>query len=211
MRQLTHPEVKRERHQLPFSLLCSGWRDPLNVGAAFRLADAAGLQLILSDGTPQPPHPKIARTARSTERSVDWKSVARAQDFLLDFRRLRHRCRNPRTSTGSDPSQKDLIRAEGQEHETGIHAKVPALPGYVLAFEITDQSTSLLDYQLPAEVVSGQQALCLVPGAEAQGVSQELLDLCDASVHLPMYGQNSSMNVGVALGAAVYLLLATWR
>ena len=92
-------------------------------------------------------------------------------------------------------------------------SEVTALPdkGYVLALEITDSSTSLLDYQLPTEVLSGKQALCLVPGSEVQGVPQELLDLCDASVHLPMYGQNSSMNVSVALGAAVYLMLAAWR
>lgn len=191
-------------------MLCSGWRDPLNVGAAFRLADAAGLQLILTDGTPQPPHPKIGRTARSTERSVDWKSVARAQDFLLDFRRS-ERSGAPRTSAGSEPSPKDLIRKPPPRHPNGKQAEAPTLPGYVLALEITDQSSSLLDYQLPAEVINGQRALCLVPGAEAQGVPQELLDLCDASVHLPMYGQNSSMNVSVALGAAVYLLLAAWR
>jgi tRNA G18 (ribose-2'-O)-methylase SpoU len=38
-------------------------------------------------------------------------------------------------------------------------------------------------------------------------VSQELLDGCNASVHLPVHGQNTSMNVAVATGAAVYLLL----
>ena len=49
--------------------------------------------------------------------------------------------------------------------------------------------------------------IVLVTGAESTGVLQDLLNLCDASVHLPMYGHNSSMNVSVALGAAVYLLL----
>lgn len=78
----------------------------------------------------------------------------------------------------------------------------------VLALEITDRSHSLLGYALPKTVRSGQQKLLLVAGAEAGGVPPNLLEHCDASVHLPMFGQNTSMNVAVALGAAVYLLLA---
>ncbi|WP_116125802.1 TrmH family RNA methyltransferase [Lewinella sp. IMCC34183] len=71
----------------------------------------------------------------------------------------------------------------------------------ILALEITDTSIPLFDYPLPAgEIV-------LVTGAEAAGVAPELLDRCDAAVHLPMYGKNTSMNVAVAAGAAVYLFL----
>jgi tRNA G18 (ribose-2'-O)-methylase SpoU len=61
---------------------------------------------------------------------------------------------------------------------------------------------SLFDYRLPA----GQE-IVLVVGAESGGVSPTLLQLCDEAVYLPMHGQNTSMNVSVALGAAVYLLL----
>ena len=78
----------------------------------------------------------------------------------------------------------------------------------ILALELTDQSTSLLDYTLPATIISGEQPLILIPGGEADGVSPEVLHHCHGSVHLPMYGKNSSMNVAVATGAAVYLLLA---
>jgi tRNA G18 (ribose-2'-O)-methylase SpoU len=81
---------------------------------------------------------------------------------------------------------------------------------YIIALEITDQSRSLLAYQLPAEVVATNREVILVAGAEDHGVPPELLALCDESVHLPMFGQNTSMNVAVALGAAVYLLLLAW-
>ncbi|THH39992.1 TrmH family RNA methyltransferase [Neolewinella litorea] len=71
----------------------------------------------------------------------------------------------------------------------------------ILALEITDASVSLFDYTpLAREVV-------LIAGNEAGGVPPALLACCDAAVHLPMYGRNTSMNVAVALGAAVYLLL----
>ncbi|MEO0732670.1 MAG: TrmH family RNA methyltransferase [Bacteroidota bacterium] len=74
---------------------------------------------------------------------------------------------------------------------------------FILALEITDESYSLLEYQPPAEA----NDIVLVAGAEAGGIPPELLALCDASVHLPMFGQNTSMNVAVAVGAAIYQLL----
>jgi tRNA G18 (ribose-2'-O)-methylase SpoU len=70
----------------------------------------------------------------------------------------------------------------------------------IVALEITDRSESLFG-------VAPELPLLLVVGAESTGVAPDLLALCDRSVHLPMYGHNTSMNVSVALGAAVYLLL----
>ena len=72
----------------------------------------------------------------------------------------------------------------------------------IVALEITDRSASLFDYRLPPD-----QEIVLVVGAESGGVPTTLLQHCDEAIYLPMYGQNTSMNVSVALGAAVYLLL----
>ncbi|WP_020566914.1 TrmH family RNA methyltransferase [Neolewinella persica] len=173
MRQLKHHEVKTTGKQYPIWLLCPDWRDPRNVGSAFRLAEAAGLAgLVLTGSTPRPPHAKIEKTARSTVRSVP------------------HMFTNDVT--------------------TYLRSKV-AEGAYVLALEITDESTSLLEFQLPAAVSSGQRELILIAGAEDHGVSQEILALCAASAHLPMHGVNTSMNVAVALGAGVYLLLSQYQ
>lgn len=79
---------------------------------------------------------------------------------------------------------------------------------YILSLEITSESTSLLAYHPPANVLAGQQEIILIAGAEDQGVAAELLAYSHHSVHLPMHGQNTSMNVSVAVGAAIYLLLA---
>lgn len=73
----------------------------------------------------------------------------------------------------------------------------------IIALEITDRSTSLFDYRIP----DSEQGYILIAGSESAGVSAEILALCDEAVYLPMYGQNTSMNLAVALGAAVYLLL----
>jgi tRNA G18 (ribose-2'-O)-methylase SpoU len=48
--------------------------------------------------------------------------------------------------------------------------------------------------------------LCLVLGAENAGVAQALLDASDATVHIPMRGQNSSMNVASACAIALFEL-----
>lgn len=172
MRQLEHHEITNAGGRYPIWLLCPGWRDPRNVGSAFRLAEAAGLAgLILAGTTPRPPHPKIDKTARATVRNVPYQCVDDAAALLRA--RL----------------------AEG---------------AYALALEITDESTSLLEFRLPEEVRNGSRPLMLIAGSEDQGVAPELLELCTASAHLPMHGLNTSMNVAVALGAGVYLLLAQY-
>lgn len=172
MRQLEHHEIKPSGKRHPLWICCPDWRDPRNVGSAFRLADAAGLAgLLLGGATPRPPHPKIAKTARSTVRSVPH---------------------------AHGPDTAALLRER------------KAAGAYVVALEITDESHSLLDYQLPAAVLAAEREVILVAGAEDHGVPPDLLALCAESVHLPMFGQNTSMNVAVALGAAVYLLLRAW-
>ena len=162
--QLRHEEVPRQPRRYPITLLCPDWQDPRNVGSIFRLADAAGLtEIVLAGTTPQPPHPKIAKTARSTERAIPYRHIPKALPFMQQAKRA-----------GSQ----------------------------VVALEITSESQSLFDYVPPAD-----RPLLLVAGTERSGIAADLLAEADLAVHLPMHGQNTSMNVAVAVGAAVYLLL----
>ncbi|MBU0727534.1 TrmH family RNA methyltransferase [Patescibacteria group bacterium] len=46
----------------------------------------------------------------------------------------------------------------------------------------------------------------LIVGNEIEGVPQELLDLADKKVEIPMRGMKESLNVSVAFGIAVYQL-----
>jgi tRNA G18 (ribose-2'-O)-methylase SpoU len=66
-----------------------------------------------------------------------------------------------------------------------------------LGLEITDQS-------LPYTQVEAQAETVLVVGQEAHGIPPEILELCCQTMHLPMYGVNTSMNVAMAAGIAVY-------
>ncbi|WP_193161267.1 TrmH family RNA methyltransferase [Microbulbifer hainanensis] len=72
--------------------------------------------------------------------------------------------------------------------------------GYRLAcLEITSDSIPLK--QLSA---GPGERICLILGSEKDGIPQDLLALADSTVHIPMHGNNSSMNVTVACAIATY-------
>jgi len=49
-----------------------------------------------------------------------------------------------------------------------------------------------------------QDNICLVVGNEVNGVQQEILDLSDEIVMIPMLGNKESLNVSVAAGIVMY-------
>ncbi|MDP3970640.1 MAG: RNA methyltransferase [bacterium] len=49
--------------------------------------------------------------------------------------------------------------------------------------------------------------VAVVFGAEVDGLSQDILQLCDQVVHLPMRGKKESLNVAVVGGVLIYYLL----
>jgi tRNA G18 (ribose-2'-O)-methylase SpoU len=72
--------------------------------------------------------------------------------------------------------------------------------GYrIVSLEITSNSIDVKDFP-----VSGDEKICLVLGSENTGICQSLLDLSDATIHIPMLGVNSSMNVASACAIATY-------
>jgi tRNA G18 (ribose-2'-O)-methylase SpoU len=44
-------------------------------------------------------------------------------------------------------------------------------------------------------------------GSEVEGMSREMLKLCDSIVEITMLGNKESLNVSVAFGVAIYRLL----
>ena len=69
----------------------------------------------------------------------------------------------------------------------------------IVSLELSTQSVDLRE--LP---VAAGDRICLVVGAENTGVCQALLDASDTTVHIPMRGHNSSMNVANACAIATY-------
>ncbi|HKP58762.1 MAG TPA: TrmH family RNA methyltransferase [Polyangiales bacterium] len=56
----------------------------------------------------------------------------------------------------------------------------------------------------------GCERLALVVGSERRGVSQAVLDACDHTLHIPMIGQNSSLNLATACAIALFELSRSW-
>lgn len=72
--------------------------------------------------------------------------------------------------------------------------------GYRLfALEPTETSQPL-----PEVEVAVSDRVCLLLGGERTGVREDLLRLAERTVHIPMLGENASMNVAMAAAIAVY-------
>lgn len=75
--------------------------------------------------------------------------------------------------------------------------------GYtIISLEITSSSTDIRSLS-----VSNNEKVCLVLGSEDSGVCQELLEASDKTIHIPMLGQNSSMNVATACSIAAFEII----
>ncbi len=72
----------------------------------------------------------------------------------------------------------------------------------IISLEITAQSEDIRTFNMTAS-----QPICLIIGAEKNGVSQALLDVSDHTLHIPMYGKNSSLNVATSCAIAIYELI----
>ena len=78
--------------------------------------------------------------------------------------------------------------------------------GYtIISLEITSASTDIRNLA-PAN----NDKLCLIVGSENKGVCPELLNVSDKTVHIPMLGQNSSMNVATACAIAAYEIVGKY-
>lgn len=75
----------------------------------------------------------------------------------------------------------------------------------IAALEITDES-------VPIQAVGSEHfPLALVVGNEVTGVDDRVLSTADLVVEIPQYGEKESLNVAVAFGIAVFLLLEKCR
>ena len=82
-RQLTHNDHEHLGYKYPLVFLLDNVIDPSNVGAAFRIADALGVEKIyLVGATPYPQNRIITKTARSTEKYVLWEYYDKVNDCL---------------------------------------------------------------------------------------------------------------------------------
>lgn len=72
----------------------------------------------------------------------------------------------------------------------------------IISLEVTNNSLPIDTYQF-----SKKKPIVLIVGDENFGISEEILTLSDAIIHINMFGQNSSMNVVQATNIALYEII----
>lgn len=71
----------------------------------------------------------------------------------------------------------------------------------IYALELTDNAIKF--NQIP----TNSFPIAIIAGNEICGIDNSILELCDNSIYIPMYGVKHSLNVSVAVGITVYEIL----
>lgn len=80
--------------------------------------------------------------------------------------------------------------------EAELKAKIPSDYKWI-AIETSSDSKNIYQVKLPKKVA-------LIVGNEITGIDSKLLDKCHEIVHVPLLGNNTSMNVSHALAVALF-------
>lgn len=112
---------------------------------------------------------------------------------------------NPKIKKASRSAEK-YVPFEYERNPMVVINRLRGLGYKMVSLEMTSLSTDIRHFS-----VSGEEKICLILGSEESGVSQELLNVSDVSVHIPMLGHNSSMNVANACSIATYELMGKYK
>lgn len=95
-----------------------------------------------------------------------------------------------RKMTKTSRATEKIVPFEENESIIGIINQLKSENYKIISLEITDNSMPLDSYAFPIN-----QNIALIIGDENFGISETILNLSDAIIHIEMFGQNSSMNV----------------
>ena len=104
-----------------------------------------------------------------------------------------------RKMTKTSRATEKVVDFEITESSLDVVSKLQEDWHIIIALEITTNSKSLSSFVFPKD-----KPIVLVIGDENFGVSSAVLELCVDSIHVDMYGQNSSMNVVQATSVTLY-------
>lgn len=162
-------------------------RSTHNVGAFFRTADAFGFDKIFLCGiTPRPPREDISKVSLGAE---TWIPFEYHPNVVTLLRRLQGQGSVIISLEKTDTSVSLTEVTEVPKDAEG------AVVNPVASLETLAPSAS-----------SVAPSVTLVMGNEVYGVHEDVLELSDLVVHIPMVGKKESLNVSVAGGIAMHWL-----
>lgn len=158
-------------------IIVSDVRSCYNVGSIFRTADAAGTSEVALCGIT--PYPRIPNDTRPEH--VIESNTKMIHKTALD-------AENSVVFTHFEST------LEAIKHYTDQNFQIVALENKV------DNTQNIFDF-------TSEKDVALVVGSETDGLCDDILAACDATLEIPMYGIKNSLNVSVAAGIALYTLL----
>ncbi|MFQ5447099.1 MAG: RNA methyltransferase [Saprospiraceae bacterium] len=122
MRKLTMDELGRATPQefkamekTPLVLVLDNVRSALNVGSAFRTADAFALtKIVLCGISARPPHREILKTALGATETVEWSYAESPEDAIRELKSEGFLVLAVEQTTGSTPLQDFDVQREGR-------------------------------------------------------------------------------------------------
>jgi tRNA (guanosine-2'-O-)-methyltransferase len=94
---------KLERPEVQIVFILQDVEDPVNVGAAFRIADGCGAhEIVMTGSTPVPPHPTIAGIGRGMHRRIEWRYEKFAADAIASFKAQGYRSYALEVASGAE-------------------------------------------------------------------------------------------------------------
>jgi len=187
MRKLANEELGRldiqgfrESEKRPIVVILDNVRSLNNIGSIFRSSDAFRIsRLILCGISTPPPHRDIHKTALGAENSVDWQYFEHTTDAVRELKNQGYR----------------IVALEQTEGSIPLNEFQPFQPL---------QPLQPVQPVQPIQPIQPIQPLALIFGNEIHGVSQEVIDLCDAAVEIPQFGTKHSLNVAVSVGIVLW-------
>lgn len=96
----------------------------------------------------------------------------------------------------------DTVHWEYHEDSVALISKLKSQGMKIIAIEQADQSISLEKAE-----INPKEKYLLVFGNEVEGVSNEIMQLCDECIEIPQFGTKHSLNISVSVGVVLWEFL----
>lgn len=112
------------------------------------------------------------------------------QEFLLESNRFKRMSRSTEKS----------LKIQLTDEPISLMQKMKSRAFSCLALELTNKS-------LPVSEINFPDKILLILGAENHGIPNDILSISNHAMHIPIYGNNSSMNVAQATAITLYEII----
>lgn len=153
-------------------------RSAYNVGSIFRSADCFGVEKIYLTSTTPRPTDRFGRSTSGPQKEIAKTALGAEKSVVWEY----------------IENTLDVIKWVKKEGFT------------VVAIEQAENSVGIATFKKIIKTDKIQNILCVF-GNEVEGVSKDILKLCDYVIEIPMKGEKESLNVSVCAGVVMYELL----